>query len=127
VEVCVNGLKSFLFQIAFGAFAPGIGGVDFDVVAIDPLSIQGFDCLISLGIARHLHKSESFRTPCKAVHDQFDGFDLSEFVKQAFYGTLFRVIGQIAYIDIHRKILSHSGEPLKAKQRYEALAAKIRE
>jgi hypothetical protein len=48
------------------------------MAAIDAVPVQGFDCLIRFGIARHLDETESFWFAGKPVFYYFDVLDISK-------------------------------------------------
>jgi hypothetical protein len=64
-----------------GSLSSGVCRLDFDVVAVDTVPVQGLDRLVRFGIARHLDETESFGSAGKPVFYYFDAFYITELGK----------------------------------------------
>ena len=59
--ICTTGsITSSTKGFLFGPLTSGVRGSDLNIVAIDAVPVQGFDCLVRFGIAWHLDETESF-------------------------------------------------------------------
>ena len=71
-------ITSSALRFFFGFLATGVRWPDLNMTAIDAVPVQGFDRLVSLGIAWHLDETESFRSAGKPVFYYLDAFNITE-------------------------------------------------
>lgn len=80
--ICSPRSKSSFAKRSFFAPLPtGIRWLDFNMAAIDAVSVQGFDRQVRFGIAWHLDKTESFGSAGKPVFYYLDALNITEFDK----------------------------------------------